>query len=112
MEFLFNDCDVCINPEIVFFKIKEGALAWDYVNIKIAFFDGVWISGYTSCGGGSPVSKRGKSFKDKEDAINDVYDQVKRILESGQGMSNNSLYYLDFLLKWYAGKSQLTLNLF
>lgn len=53
--YTFNDCDICINPEIDVISIKEGAWGY-YVHIKYAECgNGLWSYGidyFTGTGGG------------------------------------------------------------
>ena len=113
-KFNYNSCGVCTNPEIVFHTMKEGALAWDYVDIEISETKGKWIWGSSTCGGGQPCSVVGDSFDNKEDCILDALNDVKRILTKNastedQPFSKNAQRYLDALIVWENNRNQLSL---
>lgn len=114
--FEFNEFGVCVNPEKIFFTMKKGALAWDYVEIRIAKRNDEWYYGASYGGGGSPCSKGCIDFKTKEDVILSAYKDVKeRLLKQTKNVdafSKNSKLYLNELNKWFLNRNQVSLTLF
>ena len=66
MKFIFNDCGVCTNPEIIYSSEGKYSLAWLYYELKICSGSGgLWDFGYNYGGGGSPATKNGKYTREE-----------------------------------------------
>ena len=113
MAYEMNDCDVCINPERVFFAMKQGALAWDYAEIEIAELNGIWDFGYSYGGGGGPCMPKLGKWSSREECIIAGYehlrDTLKRSIGSYGSISKNHEYHLSELEEWWISRNQLTL---
>jgi len=115
MDFEFNDCDVCVNPEIIFSFMNKGALAWDYIELRVAERNGTWDYGYSSSGGGRPCSpdKRWEILT-RQEAIDKGVEQLKnnlqRAIDEPYGViSKNVKFHFDKLVEWENKQVQLTL---
>ena len=81
----FNECGVCMNPDIFTFKCDQGSF-----QVRTAFIDGLWVGGYniqlTDQGCCYPCSKSeySKKFSSKNEATNDVYSCIRNWLK-GKG---------------------------
>jgi len=68
MEFQFNDCGVCENPEIIYSSEGNYNLAWIYYELRICSNSkGFWDYGLSYGGGSSPCMNTGKL--NREDVI-------------------------------------------
>lgn len=67
--FKFNECQVCINPEIAYSYEPKGVLAWAKVEIKVCQFDGKWDFGYWYLSGCGPCTSYSCLYDTKEEAI-------------------------------------------
>jgi hypothetical protein len=107
--FEFNSCDVCTNPEIAF-RSQEYWLAWNYIEIKLAAWNGKWDYGLSCCGGGIPCTKSGK-FESREAAvaaaIANLLEREKRDEGLADGVRRQQPF--DELHKWLDTRNQLTL---
>ena len=104
--FTFNEFGVCTNPEIVWYFMPKGALAWAYLQIEVAYKDGLWCEGYASIAGGSPCSL--PRFKSKEEAIEQAIKGIKVSLNSDSGLlsKDKRKQYLDAFNKWRVSRIQ------
>ena len=115
--FEFNDCNVCINCEIIYSSDNNNPkyLAWQYYELKICCDEnGNWDWGHSNCSGGGPAMKNGK-FKTKDDAVEDGIAYLKKVaVKSINGVTdvNNSVKnqeQANMFLEWEAKRTQLTL---
>lgn len=99
--YIHNDCDVVINPTVLFHTKHPKAMAWCYFSIKIGkCINGLWDYGYTVAGGGSPVCLGQYENKDiaKEKAIQFLEEYFKKGFK-GQGMYNE-VYFKEAKIKF------------
>ena len=110
MKFEFNDCNVCINPKIVY-ESKPHELAWNYIKIEIATDGNKWDYGYTKIGGGSPCMPiHGKHKTEKEceyESIDFMYASCLTIVNTEK--DKIKIVVAKQFLDWYNGRNQLSL---
>lgn len=113
--FIFNDCDVCMNADIIFSNEDKGwGLAWRYVEIRVCEWDGMWDWGFTGIAGGSPCMKKG-NHTSREEAVEVVVEYMKEHCQKrvkGRLDENNGAQDVacakDFLY-WVSLRKQLAL---
>jgi hypothetical protein len=99
--FEFNDCGVCMNPEIVFHYKHPKALAWDYVELRICLNHDtqLWDFGYNYSSGSSPCTLSAARYTSKEEVIREgfikLYNSLLRCLCSD--MSKHIPKYLELV---------------
>jgi len=101
----FNDCDVCLTPDVMTFEIKKH---WVFVTLKWCYCgNGLWSYGYDySIGNGGgcsgcpyadttddPESYR-NGYKTKEECIIAVCDRVIHLLGNEAGNNNKEVQRL------------------
>jgi hypothetical protein len=92
--------------------MKQGALAWDYAEITISESEGKWYYGLSHGGGGSGCSVVGEGFDNREDVIEDAYENLHRILSrnpSHGAISKHVAYHLQELISWQNARKQYSL---
>ena len=107
--FEYNDCNVCINPKIVFHAMKKGVLAWDFVEIKICEYYGKWDFGYWHGGGASPAMKTCAKFNSENECVDAAINKLENLLKKGNSMSKNNAYYLNELIAFKVSRMQMSL---
>ena len=94
--YIHNDCNVVINPTVLFHTKHSKALAWCYFSIRIGkCVNELWDYGYTVAGAGSPVCLGQFETKDiaKEKAIEFLEDYFRKGFK-GQGIYNE-IYFKE-----------------
>lgn len=83
-EFVYNDNEVCINPNEILMMEKPKDWSQPFFLIKTSIYNGRWIFGYTihlnNLGLGEPcmyrISKR--TFNTEIGAINETIDEIRK----------------------------------
>lgn len=117
-EFIFNEHDVCLNPEII---VDIGDSIHRY-KITLCYKDGYWGYGYSACGGysmgeSSPCNIiESESSKSRQFILDKVSDILKAKAQSclffETSSPNNTeefQRYATKYLEWYNNRNQLTL---
>ena len=112
--FKYNDCGVCINPEVVYTSEGCSSLAWAYYQINIAGHGSSWDYGHWSPGASGPCCSGGK-FNCRQAALNACKEHLLGIAQesiNGSGGFNNgsaAVKASKLYLEWYASSGQLVL---
>lgn len=87
-EFIFNDCNICINPNKINGEVKRF-----YWQIETACTDGKWIFGFSfgtsTSGWGCGAWKKDDSFGTEHDAIEAAAKKGIHFFEKEQKMGMN-----------------------
>ena len=110
MKYQLNDCGVCTNPEIVFCSEAHG-LAWNYIQIELASWNGKWDYGLCYCGGATPCCPKLGKYQSREDALNSAISYLLDREKRSEGLLNGAMRqkpYDDFH-RWLESRNQLAL---
>lgn len=81
-EYIINDCGVVMNPDVIFYFMPKGALAWCYWSLKVGKCNnGLWDYGYSIPAGASPCCI-GK-FSTKEEATEEAINFLEKWFKKG-----------------------------
>ncbi len=106
MDFKFNDCGVCVNPEIIYSSEGDYRYAWLFYELKICSnSEGLWDLGCNFGGGGYAASNSGKLSR--KDAIDKgwciLIEKAKKSVSSKMDINNppDLIKASKDLLKYY-----------